>query len=121
MNKKMILACSIFAVILVLAFETRLILKFKKRKKRLIQSSLPNRTKKIGEKPLSLSSMSQYVANITITIKTTKKFHKTRVELLLKTWIKKVLNQVWKSSICINVLHFLRCKYLNVPHRHEFN
>ena len=34
------------------------------------------------------------IEDITITVKTTKRFHKTRIEVLLKTWLKRVLNQV---------------------------
>ena len=94
MNKKAILAGLIFGTILLLAFERLQILKIEKRKKGLFQSFFPKIIKKIGTKPLPPSSMWQSVANVTITIKTTKTFHKTRVELLLKTWMKQVLNQV---------------------------
>ena len=34
------------------------------------------------------------INDVTITIKSTKRFHNNRVNLLLKTWMKKVLNQV---------------------------
>ena len=34
------------------------------------------------------------IDDVTITIKSTKKFHKNRIQLLLKTWMKSVLNQV---------------------------
>ena len=34
------------------------------------------------------------INDVTITIKSTKRFHNNRVNLLLKTWMKKILNQV---------------------------
>ena len=39
------------------------------------------------------------ISNVTITVKTTKRYHKTRVRLLLKTWMKRVLNQVSIGSV----------------------
>ena len=42
--------------------------------------------------------------NITITVKTTGKFHKPRITILLETWIKQVTNQVsWRG--CSNIYH----------------
>ena len=34
------------------------------------------------------------IDDVTITIKTTQRFHESRIELLLKTWMKRVVNQV---------------------------
>jgi len=38
--------------------------------------------------------------DVTITVKTTERFHRTRVDLLLNTWIKRVLNQVCRCNSC---------------------
>ena len=43
------------------------------------------------------------ISNVTITVKTTKRYHETRVRLLLKTWIKKALNQVRTGSVWLNL------------------
>ena len=40
------------------------------------------------------------IDDVTITIKSSKKFHNNRVKLLLRTWVKRVLNQV---------RHFFKC------------
>ena len=43
--------------------------------------------------PLAQTLMTT-IDDVIITIKSTKRFHNNRVNLLLKTWMKKVLNQV---------------------------
>ena len=93
MKKKLVFSALTVAMILLFAFKALQIVRFEK----FMSKSIPKKIKKLGKKPLPSSSMPQSVANVTITIKSTKKFHKTRVELLLKTWIKQVLNQVRKS------------------------
>ena len=93
MKKKLVFSALTVAMILLFAFKALQIVKFDK----FMSKSIPKKVKKFGKKPLPSSSMRRSVANVTITIKSTKKFHKTRVELLLKTWIKQVLNQVRKS------------------------
>ena len=39
------------------------------------------------------------ISDVTITLKTTKRFHEPRVGLLLKTWLKRTLNQVRAGSV----------------------
>ena len=39
------------------------------------------------------------ISDVTITVKTTKRFHETRVRLLLKTFMKRALNQVRTGSV----------------------
>ena len=59
----------------------------------VIQENI-NETQDFSSAVPSAQTLMTTIDDVTITTKSTKRFHNNRVNLLLKTWMKKVLNQV---------------------------
>ena len=49
----------------------------------------------------ALTGHSTTLEDVTITIKTSQKFHRNRIPLILRTWVKRVLNQV--TYVCYSI------------------